>query len=110
MLDVKRTGYDNLWLVVGHDWQAKMVAAGVADWHAEVKRLTENFSKIDKKDVVEVAKWENEVLHACGMHGKPLPTVKQPAKVSKHDAPKPVEAVKLPAVEEIKAEEAPKTE
>lgn len=86
MLDIKRTGYDNLWLVAGHEWQAKMVAAGVADWQAEVKRLSDNFAKLDKKDVVEVAKWENEVLHACGMRGKPLPVVAKaaaPVKVAK---------------------------
>jgi hypothetical protein len=106
MLDVKRTGYDNLWLVVGHDWQARMLAHGFAGdaWQAEAKRLTDNFAKLDKKDVVEVAKWENEVLHACGMHGKPLPAVKQPEKVVKAVA---VEEVKA---EPVKAAEAPKTE
>jgi hypothetical protein len=86
MLDTKRTGYDNLFLVGGYDWQAKMSAVLNGNYEAlelKVKTLTTNFEKLDKKDVVNIAKWENEVLHACGMKGKPLPVVTTPA-------PKPV--------------------
>lgn len=109
MLDTKRTGYDNLFLVGGYDWQAKMSVALNGDHEAlavKVKTLTSNFDKLDKKDVVIVAKWENEVLHACGLKGKPLPVVAAPVKavVAPKQAVAPVVAEPAP----VPAEQPPK--
>lgn len=88
-IDLKRSGYDNLFLVGGYDWHAKFTATNPADVEQKAKTLSTNFDKLDKADVVLVAKWENEVLHACGLKGKPLPVVKS-AKAEK-PVEKPVE-------------------
>lgn len=78
MIDIKRSGYDNLFLVGGYDWHAKFTAKSPDDVEFRAATLSANFDKLDKQDVVLVAKWENEVLHACGMKGKPLPVVAKP--------------------------------
>lgn len=102
MIDIKRSGYDNLFLVGGYDWHAKFTATSPHDVEQKAKTLSANFDKLDKKDVVLVAKWENEVLHACGLKGKPLPVVPKPEAVveakepvtvaAKVDLPKPSQA------------------
>jgi hypothetical protein len=75
MLDTKRSGYDNLFLVAGYDWHAKMTDVSPLGVEDKARTLCANFEKLDKNDVILVAKWENEVRHACGMKGKPLPVV-----------------------------------
>lgn len=101
--DIERSGYDNLFLVAGHDWYAKLAAVmggDPAEWDKAALRLAANFDRLDKSDVVNVAKWENELFKACGMPGKPLPKVVKPAPVE----PK-VEEPKIELkVEEPKAE------
>lgn len=96
MIDIERTGYDNLFLVVGHDWYAKLAAVmggDPAEWDKKAQLLASNFDRLDKSDPVNVAKWENEVLKACGLPGKPLP--------KKPEAPKKEEPkVEAPKVEE----------
>lgn len=96
-LDIKRSGYDNLFLIGGYDWYAKFAAKNPLDVEQKAKTLIANFDKLDKHDVVLVAKWENEVLHACGMNGKPLPVVA--AKPVKESVVKPAPAVQAPVVE-----------
>lgn len=106
-IDLLRDGYDNLFLVGGYDWHAKMTAVNPATVEHEAKRLSTNFDKLNKKDVVVVAKWENEVLHACGLPGKPLPKVApvvapvKPVEAKPAEA-KPQEPVKTEAVENDK--------
>ena len=84
MVDLERDGYDNLFLVAGYDWYAKLQLSLGPDyqaWDKEATRLVTNFDKhLDKTDPVLVAKWENEVRHACGMKGKPLPVVAKAVK------------------------------
>ncbi len=74
-LDIKRSGYDNLFLIGGYDWYAKFSSVNPSDIEARAKALCDAFDKLGKKDVVLVAEWENEVLQACGMESKPLPVV-----------------------------------
>ena len=103
MIDIKRSGYDNLFLVGGYDWHAKFTAKSPDDVEFRAATLSANFDKLDKQDVVLVAKWENEVLHACGMKGKPLPVVA----VAKPEVKPPVvkPEVKPPVVKpEVKSE------
>lgn len=95
-IDVKRSGYDNLFLAGGYDWHAKMMVVCNNDHEAvdkKAKTLAQNFDKLDKSDPVNVAKWENELLNACGLRGKPLPVVVATAAVvkkAKEEAPAPV--------------------
>lgn len=98
MLELDRSGYDNLWLIGGHDWHAKMMAQlGDGNAVAELsQKLSANFDRLDKKDPVMVAKWENEVLRACGMPGKPLPKVAKP--IPPKAAPAPVVVAQEPPI------------
>lgn len=99
-LDIQRSGYDNLFLVAGYDWYSKLQLTQGPDyqaWDKEAQRLAANFDKLDKTDPVLVAKWENEVLHACGMKGKPLPKPVVPApKPAPAAAAKPAAKVAAP--------------
>lgn len=99
MIDIKRSGYDNLFLVGGYDWHAKFTATSPLDVDQKAKTLCANFDKLDKKDVVLVAKWENEVLHACGMKGKPLPVVAKEVKVEPVKVEPVVKAAPAPVVD-----------
>lgn len=106
MIDIERSGYDNLFLVAGHDWYAKLAAVmggDPAEWDKTAVRLAANFDRLDKSDAVNVAKWENELLKACGMPGKPLPKVAKPAPVEAPKVEEPKEEPKL--VEPPKVEE-----
>ena len=93
-LDIKRSGYDNLFLVGGYDWYAKLSAVEPVGIEDKAKALAADFDDLDKKDDVLVAKWKNEVLHACGMQEEPLPAAKVEAK-SKVKEPEAKEPVKL---------------
>jgi len=75
MIDFERSGYDNLFLLAGHDWQAKMVKAGLDNWRQVSVDLQEAFDILDKNDKREVILWMNALYKSCGMPTLEVPPV-----------------------------------
>ena len=85
-------GYDNLFLVGGFNWTAKMVKLHPINFIQLAMDHAERFDKLNKYDLIKVGLWANEFRHMCSEPGRPLPIIegsisipiaKSPLKVKK---------------------------